>query len=240
MFDTKTLQTIKTITVGGAPDGILYDPGSQQVFVFSHRAPNATVIKASDGSVVGTVDLGGAPEGAVSDGKGHIFVDIEDTNEVATVDPAALKVTARWGLKGATGPAGLGIDQEHGRLFVGCHSQQMVILDTETGSVIATLPIGSGVDATVFDPGTHEAFASTGDGKLTVIREIDPTNFEVEQTVATATGARTCALDSKQHQVITVTMVPQPGQPATQPTTGPGGGGRGRLNGTFTILVVGR
>jgi len=162
MFDTKTLETIKTIDSQGNPDGILFDPFTEQVFVFSHRTPNATVIKAMDGSVVNSFDLGGAPEQAVSDGQGHIYVDLEDKDNVAVVDANTLKVTAHYDLGGkGGGPSGLALDKKNRVLFVCCQNPQTaVILNADDGKIISTLPIGNGVDGTEFNPNTMEAFSA--------------------------------------------------------------------------------
>lgn len=188
-WDTGTLAVIKTIDVGGNPDGILFDRFNARVYVLSHSAPNATVIDAKDGSVVGTIDLGGAPEQAVTDGKGHLYINLEDKDSVAVVDAKTLKVTARYPLNGKGGePAGLGFDVKNGILFVGCHDPQtMVVLNAADGKILATLPIGAGVDGTLFNPATMEAFSSQGDGTLTIVKESSPTTFAVEQTVKTMT-----------------------------------------------------
>jgi len=239
MWDTKTLATIKTIDVEGGPDGILFDPFNERVYVFSHRAPNATVINAADGSIVGTIDLGGAPEQAVTDGKGHLYVDIEDKDNIAVVDAKALKVTAHFDLAGKCGgPGGLAFDVENHILFAACHEPQtMAIVNAEDGKIITTLPIGRGVDGAVFNPHTMEAFSSQGDGTLTVIKENSPASFVVEQTVQTRPGARTLTLDSKTDRIVLITAE------FTPPPTPPPAGGRGRgqmVPDSFSILVVGK
>src|SRR5260221_13334303 len=172
MWDTKTLQTIKTIDVQGGPDGILFEPATERIYVFSHRAPNATVIEAKDGSLVGTIDLGGAPEQAASDGQGHLYVTLEDKDSVAVVDARTLKVTGHFDLGGqAKTPVGLALDRKNRRLFVACRSQMMVVLCGDDGHILAALPIGAGVDGAQFNPATMVAFISPGDGPLTVIEE---------------------------------------------------------------------
>jgi DNA-binding beta-propeller fold protein YncE len=240
MFDTKTLETLKTIEVQGNPDGILFDPATQQVFVLSHSAPNATAIDAKDGSVVGTMDLGGAPEQAASDGAGHLYVDLEDKDKVAVVDAKALQVTASYELGGKGGtPAGLALDAKNHILFVCCRKPQAaVILSADDGKIITSLPIGSGVDAAEFNPSTMEAFSSQRDGTLTVIKENSPTSFEVEQTVETKPGAKTSTLDSKTNQILLITAEQAPAADGQ----GGGKGGRGGrwLPDSFTILVVGK
>ena len=234
MWDTKTLAIIKTIDVEGGPDGILFDPFNSRVWVFSHRAPNATVIDAKDGSTAGTVDLGGAPEQAVSDGKGHVWVDIEDKDNIAAVDAKTLKVMAHYDLAGkGGGPGGLALDEKHHILFAACHEPAtMVILNAEDGKIITTLPIGQGVDGAGFNPHTMEAFSSQGDGTLTVIKENSPTSFEVEQNVKTRPGARTMTVDTKTNQVFSITgelTPPPPGQRRGQ-----------MLPDSFSIVVVGK
>ncbi len=240
MFDTKTLQTIKTIEVEGNPDEILFEPYTQRVFVLSHRAPNATVINAADGTIRGTIDdLGGAPEQAVSDEKGHVYIDLEDKDQIAVVDADALKVTAHYDLGGkGGGPAGLALDPKNHILFACCQNPQTaVVLSADDGKIITALPIGSGVDSTIFNPNTMEAFSSQRDGTLTVIKEKSPTDFEVVQNVATKLGAKTCSLDTTTNQIYLITAEQAPANQAQ----GSGQGGRGRrwLPDSFTILVVG-
>ena len=248
MWDSQTLQTIKTIEVQGGPDGILFEPFSQRVFVFSHRAPNATVIDAKDGTVVGTIDLGGAPEQAASDGRGHLYVDIEDKDNVAVVDVKTLQVTAHYDLssKGKT-PAGLALDVKNRILFAFCRNPAVaVILGADDGKILATLPIGSGTDGGGFNAKTMEAFSSQGDGTLTIIKENSPTSFEVAQTVQTKSRAKTCTLDTKTDQIVVITTSPMPasaGAPAAPaPATPPAGGRKGGGGGPamLDILVVSR
>jgi DNA-binding beta-propeller fold protein YncE len=240
MWDTKTLATIKTIDVQGNPDGILFDPFNERVYVFSHSAPNATVIDAKDGSVVGTIDLGGAPEQAVADGKGHLYVDIEDKDNVAVVDAKTLTVTAHYDLGGkGGGPAGLAFDVKNHILFAACHAPAtMVVLDANDGKIIATLAIGTGVDGAVFNPATMEAFSSQGDGTLTVVKENSPTSFVVVQNVQTQRSAKTLTLDTKTNQILLIAAEYTP--PPSPPPAG-GRGGRGQMvPDSFSILVVGK
>ena len=212
MWDTKTLETIKTIEVQGRPDGILFEPATERVYVFSHSAPNATVINAKEGEVVGTIDLGGAPEQAASDGKGRLYVVLEDKDNVAVVDAKTLKVTAHYDLAGkGGGPAGLGMDVKNHVLFAMCRNPQTcVVLNAEDGKILASLPIGKGSDGGVFNPATQEAFSSGGDGTLTVIKETSPTSFEVEQTLQTKPRAKTCTLDTKNNRIVLITTEPSP------------------------------
>jgi DNA-binding beta-propeller fold protein YncE len=245
MFDTKTLAMVKTIDVQGNPDGILFDPFNERVYILSHSAPNATVIDAKDGSIVGTIDLGGAPEQAVTDGKGHLYVDLEDKDSIAAVDAKTLTVTAHYDLAGkGGGPGGLAFDVKNHILFASCHTPQtMVILNSEDGKIITALPIGNGTDGATFNPATMEAFSSQRDGTLTVIKENSPTSFEVEQNLQTMTGAKTLTLDSKTNHIALIAAEFGPA-PAPPPVAADGTRGRGgrapMLPDTFTILTVGR
>ena len=207
MWDTTTLATIKTIDVQGGPDGILFDPFNARVYVFSHSAPNATVINAADGTVAGTIDLGGQPEQAVTDGQGHLYVDLEDKSEIAVVDAKTMAVTAHWSLGGKGGaPAGLAFDVKNHVLFAACASPAtFVMLSSDDGKILTSLPIGSGTDGAVFNPATMEAFSSNRDGTLTVIKENSPTSFVVEQNVQTRSGAKTLTLDTKTNQLFLIT-----------------------------------
>ena len=239
MWDAKTLATIKTIDVQGGPDGILADASDGRIYILSHSAPNATVIDAKDGSIVGTIDLGGAPEQAVSDGKGHVYVDIEDKGSIAVVDAKTLKVTATYDLQGKGGTcAGLAMDVKNNILFASCRSPQtMVILNAGDGRILETLPIGAGSDGAVFNPKTMEAFSSQGDGTLTIVKENSPTSFVVEQTLQTAPRAKTLTLDHKTDRLLLITAE------FTPPPSPPLGGrpARGQMvPGTFSIMVVGK
>lgn len=240
MFDSKTLAAIKKIDVEGGPDGILFDPFNERTYIWSHSAPNATVINSKDGSIAGTIDLGGAPEQAVTDGKGHIYVDIEDKDNVAVIDAKTMTVTGHYDLAGKGGTcAGLAMDVKNQILFVACRKPQtMVIMSAKDGKIIDALPLGAGTDGAVFNPNTMEAFSSQGDGTLTVIKENSPTSFVVEQTVTTPVRAKTLTLDSKTNQILLITAEYTP-PPATPP---PGGrGGRGQMvPDTFSIVVVGK
>jgi DNA-binding beta-propeller fold protein YncE len=248
MFDSKTLAPIKTIDVQGNPDGILYDGFNDRVWILSHSAPNATVIDAADGSIAGTVDLGGAPEQAVSDGKGRLYVDIEDKGNVAVVDTKTLTVTAHYDLQGKGGTcAGLALDAKNHILFAACRNpQNMVILDANDGKIIDALPIGRGTDGAVFNPETMEAFSSQGDGTLTIVKENSPSSFVVEQNLQTMEGAKTLTLDQKTNHILLIAAEygPAPPPPAAPPPAGARGGrggGRGQmLPDSFTIVMVGK
>jgi hypothetical protein len=239
MWDAKTLAPIKTIDVQGNPDGIMFDPFNERVWVFSHALPHATVIDAKDGIIVGTIDLGGAPEQAATDRNGHVYVDIEDKANVAVVDAKTLQVTAHYGFEGkAQVPAGLALDANNHVLFAACRNPAtMVVLNADSGKVITTLPIGTGVDGAVFNPATMEAFSSQGDGTLTVIKENSPTSFAVEQTVQTQVSAKTLTLDSKTNRIY---LIAAEFGAAPSPPAG-GRGGRGPvIPDSFSILVVGK
>lgn len=254
MFDTKTLAVIKTIPVEGGPDGILGDPFNQRIYIFSHRAPNATVINAVDGTVLGTIDLGGAPEQAATDGKGHVYVDIEDKDNIAVVDAKTMTVTAHYDIKEkGGGPGGLALDAKNHILFAACHDPAvMVILNADTGKIITTLPLDGATDGAGFNPNTMEAFSSHSNGTLTVIKENSPTSFVVEQAVKTMTGAKTMTVDTKTNRVLTMAAeyAPPPtpeAAPPTPPAGATGGRGRGRGPGrgamvpdSFTILAIGK
>jgi len=237
IFDLKTLKTLGTVETGQNPDAILYDPFSKRVFTFNGRSDDATAIDAAAGKAVGTIELGGKPEFATSDGSGRVFVNLEDKSEVVVIDPKTLKVTARHPLAPGEEPSGMAIDPRNHRLFVGCRNKKMIVLDAETGKVIATPEIGSGVDANAYDPDTGCAFSSNGDGTLTVVHEDDPMTFRVLENVKTLPGARTMALDPKTHTIYLATArfeEPKDGEPQ---------GRRGRppmLPGSFRILVVGK
>ena len=239
MFDSKTLAPIKTIDVQGNPDGSLFDPFNERVYILSHVAPHATVINAADGSVAGTMDLGGMPEQAVTDGKGHLYIDIEDKGNIAVVDAKTLTVTAHYDLEGKGGTcAGLAMDVKNNILFAACRNPAtMVMLNAANGKILETLPIGTGTDGAGFNPNTMEAFSSQGDGTLTIIKENSPTSFVVEQNLQTMTGARTCTLDGKTNRILLIAAEFGPAPPSP-----PGGrAGRGPLvPDSFTILAVGK
>jgi DNA-binding beta-propeller fold protein YncE len=237
IFDTDTLAVLGEVkSTGENPDAILYDPASRRVFAFNGRGKNATAIDASAGTVAGTIPLDGKPEFAVSDGKGRVFVNIEDKNQVTVIDSQGLRVEKSWTMASCDEPSGLAIDREHRRLFAVCHNRSMVVLDAETGRSVATLPIGDGVDAAAYDPGTALAFASNGDGTLTIVKQDGPDTYHVVENAATQRGARTMALDEKTHKVFLSTA--EFGTPP--PTTAEQPRPRAPIvPGSFTILVLG-
>lgn len=218
-FDLHSLKPIRTIDVGEGPDCILFDPASSRVFTFNGRAGTSTVIDADTGKVAGTIALGGRPEFAAADGRGHVYDNIEDKSEIVEIDSHSLQIVNRWPVAPAEGPSGLAVDGRNRRLFSVCHSGVMVVMDADTGKVVATPAIGQGPDAAGFDPGLREAFSSNGDGTLTVVREVDPDHFDVVANVPTQRGARTMALDPRTHHVYLCTAQfdtspPPAGQPA--------------------------
>jgi DNA-binding beta-propeller fold protein YncE len=258
MFDTTTMEFIKKITVEGSPDGILFEPATERVYVLGRRAPNVTVIDPKDGSIAGTIDLGGSPEQAASDLKGHVYIDLEDKGSIAVVDAKALKVTATFPLGDNGGsPSGLGLDAKNHILFAMCRPATCVILSADDGKILTTLPLGGGSDGGGFNPNTMEAFSSHGNGTLTIIKENSPTSFEVEQTVQTKPGAKCCSLDTKTGHIILTAIEAAPAAaaegaatPATPPAGGEraggdrrsGRGGRGGRGGPglLDVIVVGR
>jgi uncharacterized protein YjiK len=244
MFDAKTLATIKTIEVKGNPDGYLYDPYNDHVWILSHAKPHATIINAADGSIAGTIeDLGGAPEEAATDGKGTLYIDIEDAHSIAVVDAKAMTVKTHYDLgdKG-DGCAGLALDVKNQILFAACRNpQNMVIVSAKDGKILETLPLAGGSDGAVFDPKTMEAFSSHGNGTLTVIKEKSPTSFEVEENLKTMSGGKTLTLDSKTgHILIIAAEYGEAAAPAEPAAKGGRGGRRPMVPDSFSILVVGK
>jgi DNA-binding beta-propeller fold protein YncE len=238
IFDLKTLKpTGKVKEVGRNPDAILYDPATRRVFTFNGGSEDATAIDAAGGNIVGKVPLGGKPEFAVATSGGEVFVNIEDKSELVELDPKDLKVKSRWPLAPCQEPSGLAMDVKNRRLFAGCDNKMMAVVNADTGKVITTLPIGDGVDANRYDPDDQLAYASCGDGTLTVVREDSPDKFSVAETVKTERGARTMALDTKTHQIFLVTAKfgPRPSPTASQPRPRPA-----ILPDTFEVLVVGK
>jgi len=232
IFDLKTLKTIGTVNTGANPDAIVYDSGTKRVFTLNGRSKDATAINAADGTVAGTLALGGKPEFAVADGKGSIYVNIEDTSELVQFDPQKLTVTHRWPQKPCQEASGLAIDRKNRRLFSGCDNKMMAVMDADSGKVVATPPIGEGVDANGFDPATQLAFASNGDGTLTVVHEDSPDRFTVVENVPTKKSARTMALDLKTHNIFLPAADFDPPAPGER---------RGKMKpGSFVLLVLGK
>ncbi|MGD0403131.1 MAG: YncE family protein [Candidatus Acidiferrales bacterium] len=238
IFDLKTLQIIGSAQAGTNPDAIIYDPASKRVFAMNGRSKDATAIDAATGKVVGTIPVDGKPEFAVADGAGHVYVNIEDKSEEQQIDSQNLKVTATWPLAPCDEPSGLAMDIANRRLFAGCGNKMMAVMNADTGKVIATPPIGEGVDADAFDPGTGYAFASNGgSGTLTVVHEDSPDKYSVVEDVPTQAHARTMALDPKTHQVFLVTADFGPAPPATPDNAHPR---PTMVKDSFVVLMFGK
>lgn len=217
IFDLKTLKEVTNVAVGKKPDGIIYDDATKRVFAFNGESNSATAIDASSGKVAGTVDLGGGPEFAAADGQGYVFNNLEDESLVLKINSRDLKVEQRWPTVPCSSPSSMAMDRVNRRIFIGCRSKVMAVLDADSGKVITTLPIGDHVDATVFDAEQKLIFNSNGEGTVTVIHEESPDRYSVVQTVKTAPRAKTMAFDPKTHQLFLSTAE----------------------NGQFEVLVVG-
>jgi YVTN family beta-propeller protein len=237
VFDLKTLKTLKQIPVGKNPDAIIYDDASGRVFTMNGGSSDTTAIDVKTDAVAGTLALGGRPEFAVTDGQGHVFVNLEDKSAIAEFDSRRLAVEATWPIAPAEEPSGLAVDRKHRRLFSVGSNKLMAVVNADTGKVLTTVPIGGGVDAAAFDPETGLVFSSNGEGTLTVVHEDSPDKYTVVENVKTQRGARTMALDPKTHRAYLVTAefgpppAPTPERPRPRPSIVPG---------TFTLLVVGR
>jgi len=218
IFDLKTLKPIADVPTGKKPDAIIYDPATSRVFAFNGASNSATAIDAAAGKVAGTVDLGGGPEFAAADGKGYVFDNLEDESLVLKINSRDLKVEQRWPTAPCASPSSMAIDRDNRRLFLGCRSKVMAVMDADTGKVITTLPIGDHVDATAFDTDTRMIFNSNGEGTITVIHQDSPDKYSVVETVKTAPRAKTMALDPKTHRLFLSTAE----------------------NGQFEVLVVGQ
>lgn len=253
MFDTKTMTLIKSIDVGATrPDGIYFDPFNERVYVFSHPTKNATVIDAKDGTVLGTIDLGGVPEQGVGDGKGMLYVVMQDAvGSVTAVDVKTMKAVAHYTLVDKGGCNGLAIDVKNDVLFATCGRSgtppapvpMMVMLSAKDGKILANLPLAGSSDGAVFNPATMEAFSSQGNGTMTIVKETSPTTFVVEQNLQTMNGARTITLDSKTGHLLAMAQergpapVPAadaPPAPNGRPPQGPA------IPGSFTLVMVGK
>jgi YVTN family beta-propeller protein len=248
MFDTNTMELIKTIDAGKArPDGIYFDPFNERVYVFSHPTKDATVIDAKTGTVLATIDLGGTPEQAVGDGRGTLYGVMQDVpGSVTVVDAKTMKATAHYPLGDAGRCNGLALDAKNHVLFAACAvsgnpaspKPVMVILSAKDGKIFANLPLAGSSDGAVFNHSTMEAFSTGGNGTLTVVKEKSPTRFEVEQNLDTMNGARTITLDSKTNHIFTMSQERQPAPPGQTP--GPGRGFAPAVPGSFTILEIGK
>jgi len=250
MFDTKTMKLVKHIDVGPAqPDGILFDAFNERVYIFSHPTKDATVIDAKDGTVLGKVDLGGVPEEGVADGKGMVYVVMQDAvGSVTAFDAKTMQVTGHFSFVDKGGCNGLAMDTKNGILFAACGRSgnppttpaqpMMVILSAKDGKILTSLPLAGSSDGAWFNPEGMEAVSTQGNGTMTFVKETSPTTFEVEQNLQTMNGARTIAFDSKTSHFFTMAQERGPAPPP------PAGGGRGQqgvvVPGSFTILMVGK
>ncbi len=237
IIDLKTLKTLSKVDTGENPDAILYEPGQQEVYTFNGRGQSATVFEARTGKVVATIALAGRPEFPAADPKaGRVYCNIEDKSNVVVIDTKTHQVTNTWAIAPGEEASGMAIDLAHHRLFLGCRNKLMVMMDSATGKVLGTVPIGDRVDANAFDPGTQLAFSSNGDGTVTIAHEESPDKLTVVQTLATERGARTMALDPKTHRIYLPSAKYEP-----QPTQTPGTA-RQRpkiIPGSFKVLVYG-
>ncbi len=237
VFDLKTLKVVRKVPAQKGADGILFDPATRQVFSFNGEPGNATVIGARSLKVFKTLDLGGKPESAAANGKGQVFDCIEDKDEVAVIDSKGLKVAQRWPTAPGKSPAGMAIDPVNHRLFIGCHNELMVIMDSTNGKVIKTLPIGKRIDATAYDQDRGVVYNSCGDGTLSVVHAETPDRYWVVENAKTELGARTMAVDLKTGHVVLATAetLPPPTPTADNPKPRPR-----ILPDTFHLLVVGQ
>jgi DNA-binding beta-propeller fold protein YncE len=235
MFELRSLRVLARIPAAADADAVLYDPSSERVFTFNGDPGTSTVIDPRAGKAIGSVPLGGKPEFGVADGRGRVYVNLEDKGEVAEIDPAAMRVTRRWSLGGCEEPTGLAMDRAHRILFSGCRSRIMAISDANAGRMIARVPIGGGVDGCAFDPGTGLVFSSNGDGTISVVHEDSPTRFRIVSTVITRRGARTMTLDPRTHRLYTVTagFSGTPAASANEPHPRPG-----IVPGTFVLMEL--
>ncbi|MFL6584582.1 MAG: YncE family protein [Chthoniobacterales bacterium] len=232
VVDLKTLATLAKVDVGENPDAVAYDAKRGEVYVFNHTGNSATVIDAKSNKVVATIPLGGSPEfPAVDSAAGRVYINLEDKSEVAVIDTAKHAVTARWPLTPGEEPTGIALDAAHHRLFAACHNKMMTMIDTESGKVVANVPIGTGVDGCAFDDATQLAFASCGEGVVTIAKESSPNELSPAQTLQTQRGARTIALDPKTHRIYLPTA---DFQPPSSPNARPG-----IVPNTMRLLVYG-
>jgi WD40 repeat protein len=233
MFDLKTFKTLDRIPAAEDADAIIYDPASNRVFTFNGDAHSSTVIDPAAGKPIKNLDLGGKPEYGATADDGKVYANLTDTNEVVEIDAKSATVSRRWPTTGCKNPVAMAIDTAHHRVFSGCRSGVMAVSDYQSGKVVATAPIGTGVDGAGYDAQSGDAFASAADGTLTVIHQDTADKYSVIQTLQTAVGSRNMGLDPSNHKVFLVSAKFGP----------PPAGGRGRapvLPGTFSLLVVER
>ena len=237
IFDLKTLKVLGEIKAGVNPDCIIYDPASKHIFTFNGGTKDAMAIDPTNGTVVATIPMGGRPEYAVADGKGIIYDNIEDTNEVVALDSRTITIKARWPVAPSATPTAIAMDRQHRRLFIGGRNKVLTIMDADTGKVIQTFPIGEGVDANIYEPETRLLFSSTREGTIHIFREGSPDKFSEVETVRTEQGAKTMGLDPKTHRLFldTSDFGPPLAPTAEDPNPGPT-----RLPETFRMLIYGR
>jgi DNA-binding beta-propeller fold protein YncE len=237
IFDLKTLKPVATVKTGTKPDAIMFDPASKHVLVFNAGSNTATVVDVEKAEAVGTIALPGRPESGVSDGKGKVYVNLEDVAHIAVIDVTANKVVSDWKLEGCEEPTGIAMDRKNRILFSGCHNKVMPIVNADSGKQLATLPIGQGVDAVAFDPETQFAFSSNGEGTLTVIHEDSKDKFSVVENVKTQPGAKTMALDPKSHNIYLVSAKFEQAAPVSADAPKPK---RKMIPDSFFVLVMGK
>jgi DNA-binding beta-propeller fold protein YncE len=235
VFDLKSLEIVSRVPTGGKPDSILFDPASNRVFAMNGKDGSSTVIDAVSASVLGTIQLGGKPEFTVADGKGKAFVNLEDKDAVARFDTAKMQVTATWPVSPCKAPGSMAIDRKSNRLFIGCHNDLMVVVDTESGKVVAEAPVGHGVDAAAFDSQNALIFQSSGDGKVTVVHQDAADKYSVVGSVTTAPGAKTMTIDPKTHYLYlsVADLGPAPAATAETPNPKPS-----IVPGTFRVIML--
>src|SRR6266403_3881440 len=237
VVDLKTLSTISKIDTGENPDALVYEPRRGEVCIFNHTGRSATVIEAKTAKVISTIPLGGSPEFAAADSAaGRVYCNLEDKNEVVVIDTAKHEVVAHWPLAPGEEPTGIALDAAHHRLFATCHNKMMTMLDTQSGKVVGTAPIGSGVDGAAFDDSTQLAFASCGEGVTNIVKEETPEKLSVVQTLQTKRSARTMALDPQTHRIY---LPAADFQPAPSPSPGASPARPTMIANTMKLLVYG-
>jgi YVTN family beta-propeller protein len=206
VFDLKTLQAISTVKTGKKPDAIIFDPATNRVFAMNGGSDSTTAINAADGSVAGTIDLGGGPEFSVADGAGHLWVNLEDKSELVQIDSKSLKISNRWPVAPCESPSSMAFDAQNRRIFIGCRNHLMAVADADTGKIVASYPIGDHVDASAFDPESKLVFNSLGGGSVAVFHQESPDKYTTLGNIPTAQGSKTMALDTKTHRLYVPSM----------------------------------
>jgi len=235
VVDLKTLRTISKIETGESPDALVYDSKRGEVYIFNHRGNSVTIIDAKTSNVVATVSLGGGPEfAAIDSAADRVYVNIEDKSEVVAIDTTKHEVVAHWPLAPGEEPSGIAFDAAHHRLFSTCHNKMMTMLDTQSGKVVGTTAIGTGVDGAAFDDATQLVFASCGEGVTNIVKEETPEKLRAVQTLKTERGARTMALDPKTHRIY---LPSAKFEPAPSPSPGASPIRPGIVPNTLKLLV---